>query len=138
MLYGLELIQLTEYHIGILKEQKQWESTMAGYFSTRVQERDNYLILQDILEKENFRSIGLLLAVDTYEYPIWKMVKEDTIIKNICVKNETARYIDEDFFPEAIIIINRDPESLLSFGEETYLKYREVNDEISIWRLRKE
>lgn len=90
------------------------------------------------MEEESFRSLGLLLSVDTYEYPIWKMVKEDTVVQNVCVENETSRYIDNRFLPEAIVIIKRDPKNLSSFGEDTYLKYREVNDEISIWKLRKE
>lgn len=134
----VELIHLSEYHTGIMAGQKQWRNTMAGYFSTRSQERDNYLALQEILEEESFRSLGLLLSVDTYEYPIWKMVKEDTVVQNVCVENETSRYIDNRFLPEAIVIIKRDPKNLSSFGEDTYLKYREVNDEISIWKLRKE
>lgn len=134
----VELLQLSEYHTNIMAEQKQWENTMAGYFSTRSQERDNYLVLKEILEEESFRSLGLLLSVDTYEYPIWKMVKDGTVVQNVCVENETSRYKDHGFLPEAIVIIKRDPENLSSFGEGTYLKYREVNDEISVWKLRKD
>lgn len=133
-----ELIGLFSYHYSISREQNKYEERTMGYFTVNGANGNNYVTLKQELEKIECSNIGLYLSMAaTYEYPIWTMVDEDVRMESILVDNATARYENQEFIPEYIIVINKDANDIRNYKMQEYTCYKEIDTNFSIWELEK-
>lgn len=130
----VEIPNLFKYHGKICMDQSA-EDRCAAYFYTRSQDEEEYVELIQILNEAEFNSLGLYFNGDTYEYPIWAMVEKEVKIETIMVNNETAKYADKNFQPEAIVVIGMDGNNVANYGEKKYQLQYEIEDYISVWEL---
>lgn len=128
----IELVGLVKYHGNICLEHINAESRKEAYFTTRKSDKASYMKLDEIFAKESWENIGVYLETDTYEYPIWKQCGGDVRIEAINVMNDTGRYADTGFVPEAIITINRNPEDIVNYLGERYVPYLKIDELIYI------
>lgn len=133
-----ELIGLFSYHYSISRDQNKYEERTMGYFTVNGVNGNNYVKLKEELEKIECSNIGLYLSMAaTYEYPIWTMVDEDVRMESILVDNATARYENQEFIPEYIIVINKDANDIRNYKMQEYTCYKEIDTNFSIWELEK-
>lgn len=133
-----ELIGLFSYHYSISRDQNKYEERTMGYFTVNGANGNNYVTLKRELEKIECSNIGLYLSMAaTYEYPIWTMIDEDVHMESILVDNATARYENQEFIPEYIIVINKDGNDIRNYKMQEYTCYKEIDTNFSIWELEK-
>lgn len=85
------------------------ENRNEGYFEWNGEEYSFDNDIATLAEKNGWKNIGLNLGTDSYEYPIWRILGNDEYtIKHVNVNNETAKYEDNDFIPDCIIVIDND------------------------------
>lgn len=78
------------------------------------------IFCQKILENQ-YSDIGLRLNEDSYEYPLWYMLKGDDIrIEHVFVGNESAAYTDGSFIPDCIIWVDQLPDGEIIFQKQRY------------------
>lgn len=132
----IEMPNLFEYHGKICVNQNVENNKIAAYFYTRDQAGEYTELIQTLNDAE-FDSLGLYFGGDTYEYPIWAMLEKETRIENVMVSNETAKYADIDFIPEAIVVIGRDGNAISDYQGKEYACYKQISDSVSVWRQNK-
>ena len=67
----------------------------------------SYTEIAEIIKQKEYKEVGFLCGVDSYEYPFWKMLEDDLErFEHVCVTTETQMYDDSDFQPECIIAVD--------------------------------
>lgn len=76
-----------------------------GYFVYRENVRESYMEIAERLKAGGVGKIGLVIHSDTFEYPIWAMLRgEGYEIRHIMVNNALKGWEQEDFVPDYIIV----------------------------------
>lgn len=133
-LCSIELMGLFDYHIGKYISQNQKDNKVEKYFEGRDGEFA-YIDLINLINQKNYKNIGLYIGGDTYEYPIWAQCKEGIRFENICVKNNSSRYADESFIPEAIVVINNSEDEVKNYNGYEFECVETFEDFVSLWEL---
>lgn len=75
-----------------------------GYFYNRQEIYSDYDEVCNIVISKGYKTVGLVLSGDSYEYPIWQRLNGSVeLINHVMVVNESAQYEERDFIPECII-----------------------------------
>lgn len=130
----MEMPKLFEYHSKICVEQNAETDRLGAYFIQRRKDKDDYAELIRILNDSSYDNLGLYLGGESFEYPIWAMLEKEVRIENVMVSNETAKYADKGFVPEAIVVIGKDGNNLSNYQGKEYVCYEQISDIISIWK----
>lgn len=134
----VDLYGLIYYHGNVCYEQESDSRRSDGYFVYKENSADEYTDLINTIDSLNIRELGVDIASDAYEYPIWAMLRDQKIrIESIAEpSNESAIYDDTSFIPQYIAMIEQGDERLtLSYHGAEYHLYRKVADDI--WILSK-
>lgn len=107
-----------QYHKGFFAlEGKRIEQ----YFAVRAYYYEPYREVADNIIAKQYKDIGFFCGVDSYEYPLWKMLENSmSRFEHIGVTNETIIYDDENFLPECIIAVDRDVDDTILYHNVTY------------------
>ncbi|MCI9325181.1 MAG: hypothetical protein HFJ00_02870 [Lachnospiraceae bacterium] len=105
-----------------------------GYFAYHPSIRDEYVFITDEIKNYGDSNVGLILRGDTYEYPVWAMLRGDGFeIKHILVNGELGKYEDNNFMPE-YIIAERYTDETISYRDRNYiLKMTGPNSGLSLY-----
>lgn len=126
-LCGVEIAGMMNYHYEIASRQSGWE----GYFVSRSEGvAESYKEIADFITDGSYKTVGLLIGKDSYEYPLDVML-DDVRIEHINVTNETEKYEDTEFTPDIIVSIEYDEhqDRIICNGCE-YENARVINEEI--------
>lgn len=97
-----ECISLARYHEVWCKDYSN--SRPQGYFAYAGDMNGEYWQLMDILEARDCQNLGIKLSNNSFEYPIWQMMRaEGYRIENVLISNQTDRLLT-DFDPDCLII----------------------------------
>lgn len=104
----VELYHVTDFH---LNNSKYMDGNRnIEYFHNYDEGR--YTAFNDVvqyLEENNYTTVGIITSEDAYEYPLWAMLSDKSIImKHIAVENITGKYEDVNFSPECIFVNSRE------------------------------
>lgn len=109
-----------------------------GYFGGTMSEEVYYAEITDAANSEEYSRIGLMLGYNTREYPFLMMLNEDKEIKHVNVTNETSRYEEQTFIPDAIITMDVDlSEAEVECHGYQYEVVKVSGDEDKIYLLKK-
>lgn len=98
----IELFGLSVYHTKISMYGS--DDRFKGYFYNRQEIYSDYDEVCNIVKSKGYKTIGLVLSGDSYEYPIWQRLNSSAeLINHIMVMNESVQYEKTDFMPECII-----------------------------------
>lgn len=129
----VELTNLFAYHGNIASKQT---GDISDYFVVNGRYIEDYKMIEESLDEIDADSVGLYLAMAAmYEYPIWTMVENDVRIEPILVENTTVKYEDDSFLPEVIIVMHKDESKVVNYKGHSYVCYRKIDDNSSIWCL---
>lgn len=134
----VELFGLFKYHGAICRSHNEQEEPLAPHFVVRESVKMQYIELVHLLNEEKFDSLGIYLDGDIWEYPIWSGLEEKVRIENVMVNNESTKYVDETFVPEAIVVIGINgilDESVLNYNGEKYECYQVIDENFSVWTI---
>ena len=99
-----EFANMIPYHY----EQSRWttgERSVEYFHNWKEEKYPIYCEIASYIHEQNIDQIGLIVSENSYEYPIWTMLRKDDItIEDIDVKNSTFIYESEDFVPDCILI----------------------------------
>lgn len=117
---SITFISLIQYHKDYAQPAKTEEIRMMQYFSVRGLYWPYRKVSDQIIEKQ-YKNIGFLCGVDSYEYPFWKML-ENTIdrFEHVCVTNKTERYDKADFLPDCIISVDVETSNVIEYHNISY------------------
>jgi 4-amino-4-deoxy-L-arabinose transferase-like glycosyltransferase len=78
-----------------------------GYFAGNNYEND-YISVCSYVQTRNYIEIGLYFGEDSFEYPIWALLKNKGItIHQVSTDNDTTKYEDYLFIPECILVSDK-------------------------------
>ena len=98
----IELFGLSVYHTKISMYGS--DGRFKGYFYNRQEIYSDYDEVCNIVISKGYKTVGLVLSGDSYEYPIWQRLNGSVeLINHVMVVNESAQYEERDFIPECII-----------------------------------
>lgn len=130
-----ELCGLFGHHYAISKEQRQKSHPIRRCFSVRAGEWE-YLQLKEELEALGGGMLGIYIAQDQYEYPIWYAAGEGYEIENISITNESSVYTKREFVPDYIVVVGRNGEEISHYQGKEYTLYKQMGELISLWSVR--
>ena len=91
-----------------------------GYFTYYPGIRDEYVFITDEIKNHGDGKVGLILRGDTYEYPVWALLRGGGYeIKHVMVNGELGKYEDSSFRPD-YIIAERYTEETISYHDRSY------------------
>lgn len=91
-----------------------------GYFAYYPGIRDEYVFITDEIKNHGDGKVGLILRGDTYEYPVWALLRGGGYeIKHVMVNGELGKYEDSSFRPD-YIIAERYTEETISYHDRSY------------------
>ena len=101
------------------------------YFATNPEDYKPYLSVSSELKARGITRIGLNLAHDSEEYPLWAMLgapDEGLMIQWVDVDTPSARYLDPSFTPQAILCEDCSEEELTRYGAgSTHFQYETLD-----------
>lgn len=100
-----------------------------GYFKIGQWELGvQYRAATDYIKEQDYGNIGIALGVDTYEFPLWRMLLEDEYeIRHVMVESGLSQYESVEFIPDCVIIANRGINTQeLQYNGKTFLKNAEI------------
>ena len=103
-------------------------SRYTGYFRNRRNIEEDYRKAAEFVNSEAYENIGLLLSLDTYDYPLTVMINDEARVEHINVRNATSRYEDLSFVPDVIIAAERNVDET---GLECHGYHYEITEVIS-------
>lgn len=99
------------------------------YFAMPIGIKGHFLQLKDYLKDKNPSQIGLYLGDDTWEYPLWVLLRQDSQdirFEHINVTNASSKKYDippfDNFSPDTIISIDRDDQNEILVKDNVYVK----------------
>ncbi len=96
-------VMITTFHA-----KKLFATRPEGYFNAEhcIYSAEDYGAACDYILENGWRNVGLYTANDTYEYPIWAMLKsEDPVIRHVFPVTDPY---DPPFTPDVIFSVDRD------------------------------
>lgn len=113
-------INLIQYHKDFALPPKTGEIRTMQYFTVRGLYWP-YREISDIIIENDYKNIGFLCGVDSYEYPFWKMLENSMDRwEHVCVTNETIIYDDPDFLPDCIISVDVEAGDTIEYHNISY------------------
>ena len=94
--------------------------------------KDEKLVLWSECMQE-LRSSGQSMGVWRLEHKISTSIMGYWMRKMVC--NETSEYSDEEFVPEAIVVIGKEKNDIKNLKDKEYELFYEIEDYISVWQL---
>lgn len=79
------------------------------WFYSRLGNRRSYTQTADVIKDKGYESIGLKTGVNSYEYPLWRLLERSnvSVIKHILLEDESVRALeDTSFTPDCILVID--------------------------------
>ena len=107
ILWALCLLDLVVM-IGTFHAKKLFAARPEGYFNAEhcIYSAEDYGAACDLILENGWKNVGLYTANDTYEYPIWAMLKgEDPVIRHVFPVTDPH---DPPFTPDVIFSLDRD------------------------------
>lgn len=107
LLWALCLLDLAVM-IGTFHGKKLFAARPEGYFNAEhcIYSAEDYGAACDLILENGWKNVGLYTANDTYEYPIWAMLKsEDPVIRHVFPVTDPY---DPPFTPDVIFSVDRD------------------------------
>jgi len=80
-----------------------------------------YSEITDIINKSQYKKIGVEITEDTYEYPLYVMIHDVERLEHVNVNNSTSDYYDKTYVPE-VVISNISHEEKHEYNEKEYKK----------------
>jgi hypothetical protein len=83
--------------------------------------RENYIAAADFIKKREYRSIGLATNEDSWEYPLWALLKANSRnirIEHYNVNNESGAIQSAPFVPDVLICIDQKQERIAEYIKE--------------------
>lgn len=103
----VDFTSLLQYHLKISDEISNI-SREEGYFYNYQSFYPKYAIIEEIIKKNEYKRIGILMSDNWYDYPLYKMLSDDVDeIKQIGSENESSIYEDKSYIPDCIVVIGR-------------------------------
>ena len=110
------------------------------YFRNRPSIAEPYIRSTQFLSNTQCSDIGLILPVDSYEYPFWVLLGKDdrpvVRIEHVNVTNISQvisnEYPFNTFTPCSIIVVSDDPPNEVRIGDVTYLQ-KWLSDPVSVF-----
>ncbi len=105
------------------------------YFANRPSFTKPYRNVANYIKSEQCTNIGLILGADSWEYPLWPLLKKNAekpfYIEHINVKNISSSLYSKPFFnnflPCAIISFNANSKHKMTFKNQTFIKTRKFS-----------
>lgn len=104
------------YSISVFNENQQ-----RLYFATNPEDYKTYWAVTNDLRARGLTRIGLHLAADSEEYPLWAMLgapAADFKMEWVDVETPSAKYLDLSFDPDAIICEYCSPQVIARYAED--------------------
>ena len=118
----VEVVNMTIYHVneslyadGIRETEyfHNWKETK--YVA--------YRDIADYIKDNNIEKIGILTTEDTYEYPLWGMLRGyDCQIEHVKVDNLSGKYEDLTFQPDCIFVYLREDDDTIYYHGAEYTR----------------
>lgn len=118
----VEVVNMTIYHVneslyadGIRETEyfHNWKETK--YVA--------YRDIADYIKDNNIEKIGILMTEDTYEYPLWGMLRGyDCQIEHVKVDNLSGKYEDLTFQPDCIFVYLREDDDTIYYHGAEYTR----------------
>lgn len=94
-----------------------------GYFTYYGNIEEEYVTIVNEIKASGSGKVGLVIREDSFEYPIWSMLKnQDYEIRHIMVNNSLGKYEVFDFVPDYVIMERGSQETFFYHDEEYYLQ----------------
>ena len=111
-----------------------------GYFAGNDYEKD-YISVCSYIKSQDFEKVGLYFGEDSYEYPIWAMLKKNDItIHQVNTDNDTTKYEDISFVSDCVLVSDKvecNSEILECHGVTYYKNYDLSSNYIQMYELSK-
>lgn len=128
MLCVIGLCSMTAYHYRQCSIHHA-DQRPYGYFVNRVPEYEEYAALCDAVKAGGYKTVGLIIGENTYEYPLLVMLQDSvSAIEHINVTNESSRYTDTAFQPDCIICIDVSPDAGFTCNGKAYTNLLEISE----------
>ncbi|MBP8755002.1 MAG: glycosyltransferase family 39 protein [Chitinophagales bacterium] len=84
------------------------------YFFNQPTNQKPFFDISAIMQRNNLKNIGWIISGDSWEYPMWVLLNDETHLRmeHILVKNATQKFEDASFIPDGIINKMIEPDSL--------------------------
>lgn len=84
------------------------------YFFNQPTNEKPFFDMSAIIQRNNLKNIGWVISGDSWEYPMWVLLNDETHLRmeHILVKNATQKFEDASFIPDGIINKMIAPDSL--------------------------
>lgn len=134
----VDLYGLFYFHGSICYEQHINEHRADGYFVYKEGSRQDYTEAIETVKEKNYQSIGLDIASNSYEYPIWAMLNNSEIrIEDVQEKeNESKIYDDMTYIPDCIIVIDQEEKNQMTYHGVMYQVVNKISN--GVWVMEKE
>ena len=82
-----------------------------------------YRDIADYIKDNNIEKVGILTTEDTYEYPLWGMLRGyDCQIEHVKVDNLSGKYEDLIFQPDCIFVYLREDDDTVYYHGAEYTR----------------
>ena len=94
-----------------------------GYFVQAEGMYPEYAWVLSQIEEKGYQTVGIKLSSSNFEYPIWQLLGSSVLqIENVLVDNESAKYEDNSYVPDCVIMdAHRAPEEITIHGQDYYI-----------------
>lgn len=129
----MSLLSLISFHKEMIPEVGSERE--AGYFVKAEGMYPEYAWVFSQIRERGYETIGIKLSSSNFEYPMWQLSGNSILrIENVLVENESAKYEDNAYIPDCIIMdAHRALEEVVVHGQEYNIaeEFRE-NDRIVV------
>lgn len=102
------------------------------YFYHVISLRNVYENICTIIRDKEYGKIGVVCGVNSYEYPLWGMLQYDEqeyTIKHVLVNGILAKYEDESFNPDCMVMIDRSEDDVFIYNNQKYAIVERASEE---------
>ena len=120
-----------------LAEQMEGENRAKAYYYYNSADYESvYLPLQSEITGLQPETVGIVTGEDTYAYPVMKMLTDDGIkVQFVNAVNSTAKYEDDSYHPDNIILIGTVPDSdSYDLHGNSYHVVKQISDQCYVMR----
>lgn len=133
----VELYNISVYHY----TASEWAGGNRDVEYLHQYDEGKYSAYQDIvqqIEAENYKSVGIMSSEDAYEYPLWAMLQDETIIlQHISIENVTQKNENAEFIPECIFVNAREVTGTSFRYHETEYVKSNIGDDTTYLMIKK-
>lgn len=120
-----ELAGLTGYYTSLASRQADG---LEGFFLYNTVIYEDYLAIAEMINDSEATSVGLLLGVDTYEYPLLCMMDDGVELRHVHVNNPTGIYEDDTFCPDLVVVYEAGDVTEVTVGGDRYEEVMELEN----------